>query len=412
MPKYDLAVVGAGLGGLAAAAFASRMNKKTVVLEPGESVGGVLEPFCRDGFTFSSSPALSFGFERGGSVQALGEILGIVIDASVHSPCYQVALPDRRITVFAEQNETLEELRREFPDEIDGIASCSRDLEKAAEKSAKNRLSAYLAQRRPAAGFLHKYRFSAELTAFFNVRSAYFFGRPVSEISLASLIRLCVSAPFLVTGGFGKIADQMLSELLKNGGEIRYRTPLSEIAIKQGLNIGLSTPSGPLDVDAVLFNTEKDKRWPVFFMGIREEAVPVGMAQNVLCLPDYYRPEQVFTLSLSAKGDESAAPRGMRTLTASSWFPSGTVDRRDELTRVISRLMPFLDQHLLFREEQSAAPRSQVFPEGILFKPIRTGDSRAILSKASIKGIYLLPDGSGTPAQVIAAARSLMARLP
>lgn len=410
MTKYDLAVVGAGLGGLAVAALASRMNKKTVVLEPGESVGGVLEPFCRDGFTFSSSPALSFGFERGGSVQALGEALGIVIDASVHSPCYQVALPGRRITVFAEQNETLEELRREFPDEIDGIASFSRDLKKAAEKSAKSRLSAYLAQRRSAAGFFRKYRFSAELTAFFNAQSAYFFGRPVSAISLASLLQLCASAPFLVTGGFGKIADQMLSELLKNGGEIRYQTPLSEIAIKQGTTAGLSTPSGFLDADAILFNTEKDKRGPVFFIGIREEAVPVGMAQNVLCLPDYSLPERVFALSLSAKGDESAAPRGMRTLTASACFLSGAAER-DELTRVIGRLMPFLDQHLLFREEQSAAPRSHVFPQGMSFKPIRTGDSRAILSKASVKDVYLIPDGSGTPAQAIAAARSLIARL-
>ena len=71
MPKYDLAVVGAGLGGLAATALLSRKNKKAIVLEPGNAVGGALRTFEKGGFVFTTGPALSFGFERGGAIQDL-----------------------------------------------------------------------------------------------------------------------------------------------------------------------------------------------------------------------------------------------------------------------------------------------------------------------------------------------------
>ncbi len=144
MPKYDLAVVGAGLGGLAAAALACRMNKKTIVLEPGDSVGGALRLYHRNGFSFYLGPSLSFGFERGGALQHLNETLGIAQNASLRSPCYQVVLPDRRITVYAEQSETLDELRREFPGEIDAIARFYQDIRKHALQNSKSAVSAFL----------------------------------------------------------------------------------------------------------------------------------------------------------------------------------------------------------------------------------------------------------------------------
>ena len=76
MPKYDLVVVGAGLGGLAAAALAGKGNKKVLVLEPGESAGGRVRSFKKEQFLFSPGPALSFGFDRGGEFQKLFETLG------------------------------------------------------------------------------------------------------------------------------------------------------------------------------------------------------------------------------------------------------------------------------------------------------------------------------------------------
>jgi hypothetical protein len=404
VPKYDLAVVGAGLGGLAAAALASRRNKKTIVLEPGDAVGGALGIFKKNGFVFCPGPTLSFGFVRGGALQRLNESLGITQNASLRSPCYQVALPDRRITVYAEQPETLDELRREFPNEIDRIVKFYHDLRKQSLQNSRSRISAFLSSRKTAAGFIQNYRFSREFTAFLDVQSYYFFQRSAAALPQPALITLCDSRPYTVYSGFRKVAEQMVDVLLKNGGEIRYNVPLAGITLKAR---GLSTPNGELETAAVLLNTEQHQQRTVVCIGVREEVIPVSMLQEVLCVPDYFNQDRFFTISLSAKDDETAAPRGMRTVTAS--FPASTQSLK-ELVQQSSALIPFLSDFLLFAEKCGPASRVYDVPKDISLKILRIPDNQ-LLSRFSTKGIYMLSDNAGMPAQSIAAAEWFIERM-
>ena len=66
MPKYDLTVAGAGLGGLTIAALMSRSGKKVIVLESSASLDAALGVREFDGFHFFQGPTLSYGFEQGG----------------------------------------------------------------------------------------------------------------------------------------------------------------------------------------------------------------------------------------------------------------------------------------------------------------------------------------------------------
>lgn len=410
MSKYDLVVVGAGLGGLAASALLSRKNKKAIVVEPGEAVGGALGTFEKNGFVFTTSPALSFGFERGGAFQALYETLGIPHSASVLSPCYQVALPDRRIAVYAEVSETQEELRREFPQEIDAIGAFYRDLRIETLRSG-NRVVAYLLKRRKAGTFIRKYRFSPELMAFFDIQSLVFLQQHVTDISLASLMLLFDTVPLAIQGGIKRLLDQMLDVILKNGGEVRYNMPFPEIVFRDGQAIGIKTPRDLAEADTILLNTGKQPKGFELFMGIRDEVVPVSMSQIVLCLPDYAQPNQFFTLSLSTQDDISAAPKGMRALTASFPATEHTLNGNNELIQQIGNLVPFLKKFLIFCEAYTPASRSYAVPEGITFRPVRTSDDQPVLSRSSQGNIYLLEDGRGTPLQAINAAQRLIERL-
>ncbi len=410
MPKYDLAVVGAGLGGLAAAALAARQGRKTIVLEPGDSAGGVLDVCREDGFVFSPGPHLSFGFERDGTIQKLGESLGIALNASLCSPCYQVALPDRRITVYAEHSETLDELRREFRQEIDSIAKFYRDLRTEAIRGTKNRISAFLQRRRTAAGFIRHYRFSREFTAFLDVQSLYFFRRRAADLSLSSLITLCDTAPFEVHGGFKKFSEQMVDVILKNKGEIRYHVPFSEITLREGRITMPSTSHGTPDAGVLLLNTEQHKQGAMLFLGIRRDVVPTGMLHYVLCLADYSRMEDLFTISISVQDEVSAAPKGMGTLAALCSSPSSRLTK-NELLRQVGTVIPFLNDFVVFEKEHEPASRVYAVPEGMSFKTIRMPDSPAYLGRSSMDNVYMLGDGSGTPAQEIAAAQAFVARL-
>ncbi|MEM0348572.1 MAG: FAD-dependent oxidoreductase [Candidatus Caldarchaeum sp.] len=51
-----IAVIGAGVGGLAAAALLARDGHEVAVVEKNENVGGRAGVFSRDGFTFDMGP--------------------------------------------------------------------------------------------------------------------------------------------------------------------------------------------------------------------------------------------------------------------------------------------------------------------------------------------------------------------
>ena len=409
--KYDVAVVGAGIGGLAVAALLSRKNRNVLLVEPSRTIGGALGVLEKEGFHFSTAPMLTFGFEHDGALHDVYDALGVSPSASVLSPCYQVVLPDRRINIYEETGETLEELRREFPREIDRLTKCYRDLKRVNERKARSRMATGLSRKRSAHQFMRRYRFSRELTAFFDLQSRFFFHLPLSTISLSALTSLFASTPRSLHGGFDGFAGQMRDAILRNGGEIQAGAEWPEMVHMKGRVSGLKTRDGMVEADVLVFNTQQQQHGTTLFMAIREEGIPVGMSREVLFLPDYERPHVLLGISLSAHDDETRSPKGMRALTAS--FPSASYapEMKEVLLRQVAILIPFLEQNIHFVEGHVPLQRSYDFPSGLSFKPTRAGLRSILLDKVFSRKIYLLHDGKGSPVQAVHAARRLVERL-
>jgi hypothetical protein len=411
MLKYDVAVMGAGLGGLAAAALLSCKNKKTIVIEQGTSLSAACGVVEKDGFTFSLGPALSYGFERGGELQELSSLLGIEQKVSVPSPCYQVALPDHRITVYADPAETLEELRREFSREIDAIAQFYRDLEALAQKREKSSVSAYLLRHRSAAGVLRKYGFSRELTAFLDVQSLFFFQKPAVYLPLTSLVTLCCTPPFRLDDGFRKFGDQLYRIILQHGGEVRYNECSPALAFCDHGAVEIETGQGMVKVDTILLNTLPRQHKSILLVGVLEEVIPQGMSSDVLFLPDYSRPLDFMALSLDPQGSDAIRLEGTKALTVS--FPSHQNAPADKQLRLeqLGSLIPFLNDFMFFAEEYRHGAGHAVSPPHNAMKPHRPQEGATPFYRTSTKNVFVLRDTPETPLQAVATVQRNIAKL-
>ncbi len=408
MRQYDIAVVGAGLGGLASAALLSARGKKSVVCTAGTSLAEALGDAAKKGFSFSVGPALSYGFEQDGVLRQLFNELGID-GMPAHAPGYQVALPDRRITVAANQDDTLEELRREFPQEIHTIASFYRDLKNKSGQITRSRIAAYFSQYQSARSFIGKYNFSRELLSFFDIQALFFFQQPVLELSLTNLITLCSHQPFHYYGGYEKLAERLAAIVLGKDGDIRYNEPLKEIVYRNNRAAGIRISQGIIETDSVLLETS-DKRVPVLFLGVHDEVLPLGMGRDVLYLPDYSQPRDFLVFSLSAKDDSTAAPKGMRALTVTFHTTKNLSPPTNALVGQTADLIPFLNDFLVLSEESRPKETSSL-PAGLSFKPLRSGEGEPLLFSAPKRNVYMLHEVHHAPLQLMLASRKLVAQI-
>jgi len=406
--RYDLAVIGADLGGLATAALLSAKGGKVAVFGAGKNLAQSLGGLEQDGFAFAPGPSL---LAACGTGMAIGRFFSDAqAGALTAQPAgiYQVALPDRRISLSRNRDSTLEELRREFPEDRRAIEQFYRDLDRSVEKIGKGKLAAFFAKRKTAAAFLNAYSFSRELRCFFSILSNFFYRLPLEKLLFPDLIDLILRAPSRTYGLRTVLAQQLVERIVRRGGEIRFGEEAAETAISGHRSVGVKTSQGTIDSRTVLLDTQ-DPHQPVLFTGIRETVIPVGMEKDVLYLPDYTRPDEFISLSLSDEKDESAAPLGMRAMTCV--FNSVNAPcRKEEMISRVSRLIPFFEDFNVFSKAKPLPAAGQPSSD-VRFKPIHAGAGTPVLFQSNIKGMYKIAEDSLTPIQQVQAAYKLVNKL-
>lgn len=113
---HDLIVVGAGIGGLTAAALCAADGLDVVVLEGHTRPGGCAGDFVRRRVLFPAGATVVMGFEEGGLHRRVYERLGLPIVARRLETAMRVHLPDREVGVSTDRAAWGEERRRAFPE--------------------------------------------------------------------------------------------------------------------------------------------------------------------------------------------------------------------------------------------------------------------------------------------------------
>lgn len=278
---YDVAVVGAGMGGLSAAGLLARAGRSVILVDRAPRPGGVSREQEIEGCRFDVGATFLCGFDPGGPLALLCQRLGVSLPVKECDPAFQVALPNHRVSLWAGPEAWRREIRREFPGEEAGWRALWAELEAlAAEREQVVRQLPSL----PPEGWRERLRLWRALTPGMlspvPAKAAGVLKRAQRTPLRATLVRhglgeagrRIVEAPLwylllrdsdecstleaavafqqarrgvvAIPGGMTALVDTLAEKFQQDGGQLRLGTPVDHLLVQRGRVRGLVTASG------------------------------------------------------------------------------------------------------------------------------------------------------------------------
>ena len=390
-PKtHDVAVIGAGIAGLTAAALLARDGADVVLLEqhdkPGGCAGYYDVPWKRGNFRFPVGATVALGLEAGGLHREIFEMLGVEC-AATPIDRLSVFLPDARVELWHDAQKWKRQRGK--------LAGYGRGQELFWRLQETVADAGWFALGRKPVLPLQKPidiwrnlaladpRLIPMLAALpFSVGEAMRWLRVDRDRAFCALVNLQLlittqslshQAPlsngmagldlwrhggFHPVGGIGAIAQTLLKAFENYGGQTRFQTRVHHLHRDRGIwqintdkgwigahKVVANVPIGNVPklietADVAALTQRAGEGWGAvtLYIALRDEAVPDDLPLHSQVLsryaatPPYIQAgagDDVF-LSLSQKDDESSAPRGWRTLNVSTHVRLGEWKNLDD----------------------------------------------------------------------------------
>ena len=265
MAAYDVVVIGAGNGGLTAAATLARKGVSVLLLERHNIPGGCATSFCRGRFEFEVALHQLSGLgtpEKPGPLRSTLEQVG-VLDKLAFFPMkdlYRLVIPDRfDITLKPDRADVVDTLQRRFPDEKEGIADYFKliydffmqfisvfyfkDPEASREKYPLYYRYALKTAQEVMGEFFQNPLLQTVISPYWT-----YIGLPPAKMAFADMAAMLFAyiefLPFHIKGGSQSLSNAIADAIIASGGTIRFNCGVRKIQVENGMATGVITDDG------------------------------------------------------------------------------------------------------------------------------------------------------------------------
>ena len=254
MENADAIIIGAGVGGLSAAAYLAQAGLKVIVLEQDHYIGGTAHVFKRNGFTFPAGPQ-SFTMPSY-IIDSLCE-LGVIEPQCFTRDCFQVRRGAMDVMISEPLREIAEQLIKFFPEEQEGIRTVINILEELIAALDALKLKAFLGKAVNSAaqsligswsGISAKELMDSRLH---NEHLKDLLGSQGTSETEMSVVFLAQMWNFMSgkgiwypEGGISRIPELLAMRVCAFGGEIRRKKRVESILVHDGRAVGVELGGG------------------------------------------------------------------------------------------------------------------------------------------------------------------------